>query len=113
MRRKQLVCPNAECAKTFEKPIVLTDNLSIPRQTYYACPHCRSKLKIVVENGKFMKIVSVKKPDEVLTFPSGKKEIKEHCPYFFGYLKNLPEEQPIPDECLTCPKIIQCFVSKT
>ena len=32
------------------------------------------------------------------------------CLHEFGYLKNRPKNKPIPDECLTCPKMIQCLM---
>ena len=38
-----------------------------------------------------------KKPEE---------EIK--CGHELGYLKTLPKDTPIPTECLSCPKIIEC-----
>jgi len=38
-----------------------------------------------------------KKPEE---------EIK--CEHKLGYLKALPKDTPIPTECLSCPKIIEC-----
>lgn len=34
------------------------------------------------------------------------------CPHNFGYLKKLDKNAPIPDECLNCPRIIECFGSK-
>jgi len=37
------------------------------------------------------------------THPSG-------CPYNFGYLKEHPRNTPIPNECLTCTKIMECLV---
>jgi len=33
------------------------------------------------------------------------------CPYGFGYLKKLDKNAPIPNECLNCPRIMECFVS--
>jgi len=30
------------------------------------------------------------------------------CPYHLGYLKKLPEETPIPDECFRCPRMVEC-----
>jgi len=30
------------------------------------------------------------------------------CTHQFGYLKTLPKDAPIPDECFTCPKYIRC-----
>lgn len=34
-----------------------------------------------------------------------------NCPYGFGYLKNLDKDAPIPDECLSCSRIMECFGS--
>ena len=31
------------------------------------------------------------------------------CPHRFGYLKKLDKNAPIPDECLSCPRIMECF----
>jgi len=31
------------------------------------------------------------------------------CPHYFGYLKEHPKNTPIPNECLTCTKIMQCL----
>jgi hypothetical protein len=32
------------------------------------------------------------------------------CPYHYGYLKTHPKNKPIPNECLTCTKIMECLV---
>ena len=37
------------------------------------------------------------------TQPSG-------CPHYFGYLSGHPKNTPIPNECLTCTKIMECLV---
>jgi len=37
------------------------------------------------------------------TQPSG-------CPYHFGYLRQHPKNTPIPNECFTCTKIMECLV---
>ena len=31
------------------------------------------------------------------------------CPHHFGYLKKLDKTAPIPDECLVCSSIMECF----
>jgi len=31
------------------------------------------------------------------------------CPYGFGYLKKLGKNASIPDQCLSCTKIMECF----
>ncbi|MEM3704070.1 MAG: hypothetical protein QXX79_06625 [Candidatus Bathyarchaeia archaeon] len=98
----KLKCPYKGCGKTFDKPTLLTDTSMIPRQTYYACPHCMSKIDIVTNN---MKIVEVKPADYPKVFDSPAK-----CAHYFGFLNNLPKETPVPDECLVCPKVLQCSV---
>lgn len=83
---KSLICPNVECGKVFQKVLILADLSKMPHETYYACPHCFSRVDIAVKEEK--------SPLE--------------CPYYFGFLKTYPKKTPIPDECLTCPKIIEC-----
>ncbi len=41
-----------------------------------------------------------------------KKEEKgpSGCPHHFGYLANRPKDDPIPEECLTCSKIMECML---
>jgi len=34
------------------------------------------------------------------------------CPHQFGYLKELPKNRPIPNECFGCQKIVECLVNK-
>ena len=33
----------------------------------------------------------------------------EGCPHKFGYLRSLPKNTPIPDECFGCSQIIECL----
>lgn len=33
----------------------------------------------------------------------------EGCPHEFGYLRNLPKNAPIPDECFGCSQILECL----
>jgi len=101
---EKLKCPYKECGKSFEKPTVLTDSAMLPRQNYYACPYCMSKLDIVVEN---MKIISVKPTEYPKVFDSPAK-----CVHYMGFLNAIPTDAPIPDECLVCPKVLQCSIRK-
>jgi len=39
---------------------------------------------------------------------SPKKEAEPECRYQFGYLRTLPRDASIPDECLSCDRIIEC-----
>jgi uncharacterized Zn-finger protein len=101
---EKLKCPYKGCGKSFDKPTVLTDSSSMPRQTYYACPYCMSKLDIIVEN---MKLVGVKTTEYPKVFDSPAK-----CAHYFGFLTAIPKDAPIPDECLICPKVLQCNIKK-
>jgi len=103
----KLQCPYAMCSKTFEKPIVMTDTSQLVRETYYACPHCRSRIEINVEDPSHPRLISVE--DE---FYIGQKA-PTNCPHHLGYLRNLSDNADIPDECAVCPKVMQCFVRKT
>jgi DNA-directed RNA polymerase subunit RPC12/RpoP len=101
---EKLRCPYKGCEKAFEKPTVLTDASTIPRQSYYACPHCMSRLDITTDN---MKITSVKPTEYPKVFDSPAK-----CAHFSGLLNSLPEGAPLPEECLLCPKVLQCNMRK-
>lgn len=37
---------------------------------------------------------------------------EKECPHKFGYLRDLPKNRPIPNECFGCPKIVECLVKK-
>jgi hypothetical protein len=39
-------------------------------------------------------------------------ETTQECKYRLGYLRTLPKNAPIPDECYSCDKIIDCKHSK-
>ena len=105
MRPEHLTCPYTECKKEFDKPLMLTDFSSTPRETYYACPHCLTKVEVVSEASK-LDSVSIETSENPL------EKTPTECPHSLGYLKTLPKEVTIPDGCLTCSKLLQCFVKK-
>jgi len=100
-----IVCPYNECRREFDKPVVLTDFSKTPRETYYACPHCLTKVDVVVKR-QSLDLVSVE------TSENGVEKAPSECSYRFGYLKTLSREAVIPDGCLTCSKLLKCFVKK-
>jgi DNA-directed RNA polymerase subunit RPC12/RpoP len=101
---EQLKCPYDGCGKSFDKPTILTDNSTVPRSSFYACPHCSSRLDISMEG---MKIKSIKPTDYPKVLDSPAK-----CANFFGSLNAVPEGALLPDECLLCPKVLQCNLRK-
>jgi hypothetical protein len=50
-------------------------------------------------------------PDRIIQ-QSLETETTQECKYKFGYLRTLPKNTPIPDECYSCDKIIDCKHSK-
>jgi len=47
--------------------------------------------------------------DEPLVKPAEKEEKgSSKCPHHFGYLANRPKNASIPEECLTCQKMLEC-----
>lgn len=100
----KLRCPYNGCGKTFDKPTVLTDRSSIPRSSYYACPFCMSKIDIVTENMHVIDVKPVEYPPTVFDSPA-------KCAHFSGLL-GVGGSGPLPDECLVCPKVLQCDARK-
>jgi len=45
---------------------------------------------------------------ERIIHESLKTEAAQECKYRLGYLRTLPKDASIPDECLSCDKIIEC-----
>jgi len=63
------------------------------------------------------RVEAIEKPKPASKVPvdTGKTEFSEAtrpsgCPHYFGYLKQHPKNTPIPNECLTCTKIMECLV---
>jgi hypothetical protein len=57
---------------------------------------------------------SVERPEPTPPIPIKTEISKENrnsgCPYYFGYLGEHPRNTPIPNECLTCTKIMECLL---
>jgi DNA-directed RNA polymerase subunit RPC12/RpoP len=103
------------CNGTFQKPILATILSHGYANTYYACPRCLSKIGNVKqhkdedeEDEKDEKTsVTIEKIKKVAV---AKDEDAVTCKHFMGYLKKRSKDAPIPDECLTCGKMIECMV---
>ena len=101
---ERLRCPYEGCGRSFDKPTVMTDSSCVPRESFYACPHCMSRLEITMDG---MKVKSINATEYPRVFDSPAK-----CAHFFGFLHAFPENAPLADECLICPKVLQCTVRK-
>ncbi len=133
-----VICPNPKCHRKIGDPILLNNLSKTPAEQYYACPHCFIKLDEDAEKDenitqestpsppvhpaleKVLDVISAqpkeeeeekKKKEEPLAKPPEKKEKgSSECSHHFGYLANRPKDAPIPQECLTCPKIVDCML---
>jgi hypothetical protein len=79
---------------------MITDDSVMPRQTHYACPFCMSRLELEIAKEK---IVSVKPTEYPMVFDSPAK-----CAHFGGLLNAPPGSLLTQEECLICPKVLQC-----
>lgn len=50
-----------------------------------------------------------KSTEEKRSLPKRPQTSSQECPHHFGYLKKLPKEVSIPDECFRCPRMTNCF----
>ena len=96
----KLRCPYKGCEKQFDKPTVITDTSVVPRASHYACPFCMSQLELITEKEK---IIDIKATQYPTVFDSPAK-----CAQFGGLLGNCGEGAVMQDECLICPKVLQC-----
>lgn len=100
---------------TPEKPIVVREvseptfpaDISKGLRKPVALPESKSLVQTLeIEDEKHLK-----SPIEKPKLQEGKKPSPSprNCPHFFGYVRSLPKNTPIPDECLGCPWIVQCL----
>ena len=98
----KLKCPYKGCGKSFESPAVLTDSTDFPRKTNYACPFCMSKIDLTTEG---LRVVDVRALDYPKVFDSPAK-----CAHYTSLSSSTLAERPISDDCLVCPKVLQCSI---
>jgi len=137
-----IICPNPKCHREIEEPILLNNLSTTPAEQYYACPHCFIKLDADAENDediteestsdqplhpsleKVLDAISAqpqkeekekdeKKEEEPPAKPAKKEEKgPSECPHNFGYLASRAKDAPIPQGCLTCPRIVDCMLKR-
>ncbi len=66
------------------------------------------------ESAERGKTIEKPKPAPTASLETEKPEFSRNnnssgCPHSFGYLKEHPKNTPIPNECLTCTKIMECL----
>ena len=106
----ELVCPYENCGKEFKQLVMLTNETENQHETYYACPHCHSRVDLILQDMKDFTTVRAVVSVDAKAYKR-KEERPENCPHYVGYLKALPENMPLPDDCLICPKAMICFAN--
>ena len=111
------------CGRTVSSPVRLTDLSRKPqKETYFACPFCFSRIDVEDKDehehlhgkGGLVAASGVEVFSSKGDKSAGKKDeaagsASVSCPHGFGYLNSRPKESGIPDECLTCARILQCM----
>ncbi len=98
-----------ECGEEFTKPLLAKIFSQGPAQAYYACPCCLTKVT-ESKGRKSEKSEEVPTSVNVAKNDPARSEENENCNHFFGYLNKRPKETPIPEDCLTCEKMIECMI---
>lgn len=88
---------------TAEKPLVLVNTtvgeLSLQKNQ-------ENKTPIVSQSNEAMPKPQKTVASRVATSSSSRGD----CLHQFGYLRTLPKNTPIPDECLGCQRVVECLV---
>lgn len=116
------VCPNPICKKTFTKPVKV-ENLSSGALTVYeACPYCLTEITleetripvkqkaITAENVEAIKLEHETRPEETVNVQQRSLVETPNCKHYFGYLSERSLRDMPPEECIVCPKIVQCML---
>ena len=102
------------CGEIFDQPLlamVFSDSLV---EEYYACPRCLSKVASVARQKDF-EVDEAEADEESVELEPVTAEVESAvgeipgCMHHLGYLKRRPKNTPIPEECLTCSKMIDCM----
>jgi DNA-directed RNA polymerase subunit RPC12/RpoP len=97
-----------ECGEQFREPLFTSVYHEGSVQTYYACPRCLSRIRETEgeATGRIETPASPEQTEDVQPEPKNEK-----CQHFLGYLKKRPKETVIPEDCLTCERIIECMAA--
>jgi DNA-directed RNA polymerase subunit RPC12/RpoP len=95
-----------ECGRTYAQSILAHIISAGQAQEYYACPRCMTKAPTTVG--------TLQEQQSPTPIPSMKrttveKETVAGCLNHFGYLRKRERDKPIPEECLTCSRMVDCL----
>lgn len=98
------------CGEEFETPLLAMVSSGFVVEEYYACPNCLSKVGSL-EHPKNLEVDDAVDEEEEALKMKIENVVEENvaCAHHLGYLKRRPKDTPIPEECLTCSKMIDCM----
>jgi hypothetical protein len=97
-----------ECGRAYEKPILAHIISAGQTQKYYACPRCMAKTPPTTRTIQEIQYPTPIPPTKKAT--TAEKEAVAGCANHFGYLRKRDKDKPIPEECLTCVKMVDCLM---
>ena len=107
----ELVCPYTNCGKGFKQPILLASKREVSRESYYAYPHCRLKVDLVLKDRKDLSSVEAIAAADSEAHVAMERRPKD-CAQYVGYLSTISENTALPDKCLTCPRAMLCIARR-
>jgi DNA-directed RNA polymerase subunit RPC12/RpoP len=101
------------CNQKVEQPILAQLHSGTTTEEYYACPRCLTKVGEPERDNK-AKADEVEEEaalpvEEATIVVAEKTEETQICPYHLGYLRKREKGAPIPEDCFTCSKMIECI----
>ena len=101
------------CGEEYANPL-LTELVSGDHaEEYYACPRCLTKVGEVERQDRLeVDEAGGEEAEESADVQAEHEPVKPAdapgCPYYLGYLKKRQKNSPIPENCFTCTKMIEC-----
>ena len=99
------------CGEEFKKPLLAMLSSGVLIEEYYACPKCLAKVASYERNKVEVDEAGDEEEESLEIEVEEKMEDTVICAHHIGYLKRRSKNTPVPEECLTCSKMIDCMSS--
>jgi DNA-directed RNA polymerase subunit RPC12/RpoP len=122
LENRSFTCENPKCGRTFAEPVLVEDLASQKSNPYYACPYCLTEIMLEKEpeigadeqnldkEKTKTEPPKVPEPEPAEETPDQQSSKPQECPHYFGYLSTRSKKDPIPEECMTCDKLVECML---
>jgi len=115
---QKVTCSNPVCGRVFDNPIKVKNLGAEQTEPYDACPYCLTEIVLeethtIMEEKQKPKVngIEVKEPSMRSTEGKPAKGLTvQGCKHHFGYLSERSSREKMPEECITCEKIVQCML---